>query len=100
MSEDLRRDLRAAAAPASPPPGLAERAFRAAMSAAPPAFAERFIVTGWRAALVGAVATALVWGGLFLRGAPAEPTRAASAQLDPAEAALALWAGEEAPGGE
>jgi hypothetical protein len=54
-------------------------------------------VTARRAALACAIATALVWGGLLLRGAP-EPT--ASAQLDPAEAALAVWAGEEVPGGD
>ena len=98
MSDDrFRRDLRAAVSPAEMPPGLAERAFRAAMAAASAPFADRFVVTARRAALVGAIATALVWGGLLLRGAP-EPT--ASAQLDPAEAALAVWAGEEVPGGD
>jgi len=100
MSDDrLRRDLRAAVSPAEMPPGLAERAFRAAMAAASAPFADRFVVTARRAALVGAIATALVWGGLFLRGAPTE-SGSASAQLDPAEEALAVWAGEEAPGGD
>ena len=94
MSDDrFRRDLRAAVSPAAVPPGLAERAFRAAMAAASAPFADRFVVTARRAALVGAIATALVWGGLFLRG-PSDGRASASAQLDPAEAALAVWAGE------
>ena len=92
---DIGRALKAAVPPARVPPGLADRSFRAAMAAAPNPFAERFVQTGWRAALVGAVATALVWGGLLLRG-PAAPDTTASAQLDVAESALSLWTGEEA----
>ena len=100
---DVGRALREAVPPAEVPDGLAERAFRAAMAAAPAPFADRFVVSARRAALVGAIASALVWGGLLLRG-PAAPeptaTAAASAQLDPAEEALSLWAGEEFAGGE
>lgn len=91
--------LRRAVAPAAVPPGLAERAFRAAMAAAPRPFADRFVVSARRTALVGAVATLLVWGGLLLRGGAPEPA-AASAALDPAEAVLSLWVGEEAAGDE
>lgn len=101
MTRDRDRlgdQLRAAVPPASVPAGLADRVFRAAMAAAPGPFADRFVVTARRAALVGAIATALVWGGLLLREPPA--TETAAAQLDPAEAALSLWAGEEMPGGD
>jgi hypothetical protein len=97
--EEAARALREAMPPATVPAGLADRAFRAAMSAAPGPFAERFVLTARRAALVGAIATALVWGGVLLRDrAPADT--AAAAALDPAEAALSLWVGEEAPGGD
>jgi hypothetical protein len=94
--------LRAAVAPARVPPGLAERAFQAAMAAgaAPDVFARRFLAIGRRVALVGAIATALVWGGLLLRGPAAADTGGASAQLDPAEAALSLWTGAEVSGGD
>lgn len=97
---DIGRALKAAVPPARVPPGLADRSYRAAMAAAPDPFAERFVQTGWRAALVGAVATALVWGGLLLRGPSPEASTTASAQLDVAEAALSLWTGEEAVLGE
>ncbi len=96
--QDIGRALKAAVPPARVPEGLADRSFRAAMAAAPDPFAERFVKTGWRAALVGAVATALVWGGLLLRDPAPETTT--SAQLDVAEAALSLWTGEEGALGE
>lgn len=97
--DQIRDQLRASVPPAEVPGGLAERAFRAAMAAATDPFADRFVVSARRFALVGAIATALIWGGLLLREpAPAEAT--ASAQLDVAEAAISLWTGEEAAGGE
>jgi hypothetical protein len=98
--DEIGRALKAAVPPARVPPGLADRSFRAAMAAAPDPFAERFVQTGWRAALVGAVATALVWGGLLLRDPAPDASTTASAQLDVAEAALSLWTGEEAVLGE
>ena len=94
----IGRALREAVPPAQVPAGLADRAFRAAMATAPAPFTDRFVLTARRTALVGAIATALVWGGLLLRG-PA-PDATASAQLDPAEAALSLWTGEEVTGGD
>ncbi len=99
--DQLRAALREAVPPARPPAGLADRAFRAAMGADSALFADRFVVAARRAALVGAIATALVWGGLLLRGRAGDTTATASAQLDPAEAALSLWVGgEESSGGD
>jgi hypothetical protein len=102
--DEIGRALRQVVPRAEVPAGLADRAFRAAMAAAPDPFAERFVVSARRFALAGAIASALVWGGLLLRGpAAAEPTTttaAAAAQLDPAEAALSMWAGEEIALGE
>ena len=101
--EEMGRALRQVVPRAEVPAGLADRAFRAAMAAAPDPFTARFVVSARRFALAGAIASALVWGGLILRGpAAAEPTTSAavSAQLDPAEAALSLWAGEEIALGE
>lgn len=94
--------LRAAVPPARVPPGLADRAYRAALAAAavPEPFARRFLAIGRRVALVGAVASALIWGGLLLRGPAAADGAGATAQLDPAEAALSLWTGAEVPGGD
>jgi hypothetical protein len=97
---ELARALKGAVPPARVPDGLAARAFRAAMAAAPDPFADRFVMSARRTVLVGAIAAALVWGGLLLRGPAAPDPTTASAQLDPAEAALSLWAGEEPTGGD
>lgn len=98
--ERIGRALREAVPRAQVPAGLAEGAFRAAMAAAPDPFADRFVVSARRLALVGAIASALVWGGLLLRGPDANVATASTQLVDPAEAALSLWAGEEAALGE
>ncbi|MGI5864264.1 MAG: anti-sigma factor family protein [Myxococcales bacterium] len=60
--------LRSQPAPAVPA-GLAERAWRAALSRRQePSFVEGFIYAGRRAALAGAFAAAVVWTGLFAWG--------------------------------
>jgi anti-sigma factor RsiW len=90
------------------PVGLAERSWRAAMAAevaAAPApapwglsmaFLDRFLPVAARTAMVGAAATALIWAGLLIGGAPGGDAGVASA--DPMEMAMAVWA--EAPYGD
>ncbi|HTE53050.1 MAG TPA: zf-HC2 domain-containing protein [Kofleriaceae bacterium] len=95
------RALRAMGA-APVPEGLAERGWRAAIAAAnrsPGSFEERFVWAARRAAAAGALAAALVWGGLLLD----EPGSAGgSAELvsapDAAEMAVSLWSAD--PGGD
>ncbi|HCF57308.1 MAG TPA: hypothetical protein DFS52_04835 [Myxococcales bacterium] len=62
--------LRSQPAPAVPA-GLAERAWRAALSHKPePSLIEGFIHAGRRTALAGALTAAVVWAGLFAWGGP------------------------------
>jgi anti-sigma factor RsiW len=97
--------------PAAAPDDLAERGWRAALAANPAgSFEERFVWAARRFAAAGAVAAALVWGGVLWRGAgeaasgsaptwaAAGSSSASSAELalapEPAEMALALWAAD------
>jgi len=97
------RALRAmGAAQEAVPAGAADRMWRAVLadvvaSRAPASFEERFVWAARRAVAMGALAAALIWGGLLLgKPGPAE----ASAELshpDAAEwAAMTLWSGEQA----
>lgn len=102
--------VRAARPAARVPAGGAARAFeRATREERPgPVFADTFVVAGRRAALVGAVAAALVWGGVVLGGGGATRSShpgavsapVAGGPVDPAEAAAALWAADGTVYGE
>ena len=92
-----------------PADGAARAFFRATREARPaPVFSDIFVVAGRRAALVGAVAAALVWGGVVLGGgraarsgdAGAVSAPVAGGPVDPAEAAAALWAADGTVYGE
>jgi len=78
-----------ASGPTPVPPGLAERAFRAAV--APRAPAAWFVPAARRAVLAGALAAAAVWAGVLADGAA---TRPAAPPQDPIEVAVQLWMAE------
>jgi anti-sigma factor RsiW len=80
--------------PALLPDGLAERGWRAALAGAgpgaAPSFEERFVWAARRAAAVGAVAAALVWGGLLWGDQESAEVSAELLPLDAAEMAFSL----------
>jgi anti-sigma factor RsiW len=87
--------------PTPVPVGLAERAFRAAMDAAPaPTLAAWFVGAAPRAALAAAAAAAVVWLGAIATGAAPGGAPAVAAE-DPMELAfqLQLWTPEGATDG-
>jgi hypothetical protein len=93
--------LRAVVPPAAEPGDLAARAWRGAVSPRPaPGLVDLFARVGARAALAGAVAAALVWGGLWMRGGGGAGggggggARPALVAADPADLEVALWTGE------
>jgi anti-sigma factor RsiW len=100
------RALRAmGAARAELPVGASDRIWRAVLGAMvasrAPTFEERFVWAARRAAAVGALAAALVWGGLLL-GEPPAVEAAMTAELgppDPAEWAVSLLAAEPSGAG-
>ena len=83
------------------PVGAADRMWRAVLadmttSRAPASFEERFVWAARRAVAMGALAAALIWGGLLL-GEPGPS--AATAELthpDATEWAMTLWSAEPA----
>lgn len=80
--------------PAPVPEGLAERSWRAAIAARHrPSFADGFVWAAQRAAAAGAVAAALVWGGLLLGGSGTGSAELVAAP-DAAEMAVSLWSAE------
>jgi anti-sigma factor RsiW len=98
--EAAARALRASG-PTPLPPGLADRAWRAAMTA--PARAAReagFVLAARRALLAGALAAAAAWLAVLAdAGSLPAPGAAAGAQ-DPLEVAMLLWTGEAGGHGE
>jgi anti-sigma factor RsiW len=77
--------------PAAVPDDLAERSARAAIVARPsPSFEERFVWAARRAAAAGALAAALVWGGLLWRE-PVPGEADIGLPPDEAEMAMSLW---------
>ena len=97
------RALRAmGAAQEGVPAGAADRMWRAVLadvvaSRAPASFEERFVWAARRAVAMGALAAALIWGGLLL----GEPGPSAAAELshpDATEWAMTLWSAEPAAG--
>jgi anti-sigma factor RsiW len=86
--EDAARALRAVG-PTRVPPGLAERAFRAAV-APRRAPAGWFVPAALRAALAGALAAAAVWAGVLAERAGTRP----ETPQDPIEVAVQLWTAE------
>jgi len=79
-----------AAGPTPVPPGLAERAFRAAMDGAP-ARDGGFVAAARRVALAGAVAAAAVWLAALATGAAPRRPASGDAAQDPIEVAVLLW---------
>ena len=81
--------------PAPVPEGLAERSWRAAIAARhrSSSFADGFVWAAQRAAAVGAVAAALVSGGLLL-GESGPASAELVAAPDAAEMAVSLWSAE------
>ncbi len=99
--EASARALRAIG-PAGVPDGLAERTWRAIRAAIaerparmPASFEERFVWAARRAAVIGVLAAAVVWGGVLWRQ-PGGGEAAAELALPPdaAEIALSLWAAD------
>jgi anti-sigma factor RsiW len=97
------RALRAMGAAQEPvPAGAADRMWRAVLAemttrVAPASFEERFVWAARRAVAMGALAAALIWGGLLL----GEPGPSAAAELshpDATEWAMTLWSAEPAAG--
>jgi anti-sigma factor RsiW len=91
--EASARALRAAG-PTAVPPGLAARAFRAALAAPRPAPAPWFLPAARRAALAGALAAAAVWLAALATGAAPRRPPSAEAGQDPIEVAVLLWTEE------
>lgn len=78
--------------PTPVPDGLAERAWRAAGVAAPaPPLAAWFVGAARRAALAGAIASAVVWLAVLATGDAGGRAPAEASAYDPVEVALALW---------
>jgi anti-sigma factor RsiW len=97
---ELARWERAAGAlradgPTPVPPGLAERAWHAAMeSRAPASLAAGFVGPARRAAVAGALAAGAVWAAALLAAPRAEAPLAAAPQDDLLEVAVQLWTAE------
>jgi anti-sigma factor RsiW len=91
--EAAQRALRARG-PTPVPPGLAERAWHAAMeSPRRPSLAAGFVVAARRAVVAGALAAGAAWG-IALVATPTEGARPAAAGEDAFEVAVQLWAAE------
>jgi anti-sigma factor RsiW len=89
-----------AAGPAPVPEDLAERSWRAAIAARHrtgargASFEERFVWAAQRAAAAGALAAALVWGGLLLGDSDAGGSIDVVAAPDATEMAMTVWAAD------
>jgi hypothetical protein len=78
------------------PDGIVERSWRAAMAERTPAtFEERFVWAARRAAVVGVLAAAVVWGGVLWREPAALSSSSSSSEValppDAIEMAMSLW---------